>query len=350
MSMQYVIRSAKFMGFTELVEELGGNPERILSQVGISLAQLQDPETLVSATAFVESLQLAAGLTQRTDFGLRLGMRQGVDVLGPLGLLARQCADAGEAFRMMSRFVGLHNPGSVVGMEIQGSKAYLTYDDVTPKLPRNPQICDLALGVAMEMMGLFLGKEWRPNGVYFAHRRPDDISFYQEVFRAPLFFDQEIYALKIDASALSVSVNETDPELKEFFAGYVSELQLRLKSNTTSTVDHLIRSLLSTGHCSEARVAKMLQMHPRTLQRKLLSEGHSFQDLLNQVRSELAVSYLSASDIPLTEVATVLGYSELSAFSRFFKGYFGISPSAYRSKKLPLSTYSAQLMQKRAAG
>ncbi|MBU3069376.1 AraC family transcriptional regulator [Aestuariicella sp. G3-2] len=348
--MHYVIRSAKFMGFSELVEELGGDPERILSQVGISPAQLQDPEALISATAFVESLQLAADLTQHSDFGLRLGVRQGVDVLGPLGLLARQCADAGEAFQMMSRFVGLHNSGSVVGMELQDSKAYLTYDDVTPGLPRNAQICDLALGIAMALMELFLGKEWRPDGVYFAHPRPEDISFYQAVFSAPLFFDQEIYALKFDVAALSVSVNETDPELKEYFARYVSELQLRLKSNTASTVDHLIRSLLSTGHCSEARVAKVLQMHPRTLQRKLLQEGHSFQGLLTQIRSELALSYLSASDIPLTEVATVLGYSELSAFSRFFKGHFGESPTTYRRKMRPLSTGSTQLAQKRASG
>ncbi|WP_439135827.1 AraC family transcriptional regulator [Pseudomaricurvus sp.] len=333
--MDNLIRAAALMGFPELVEELEGDPAAILEQVGISLEQLQQSETLLSATAFVRSLQLAADHTRCPDFGLRLGLRQGVDVLGPLGLLARQCADVKEALMMMSRYVDLHNPGSVVGVELQGSTAYLSYDDVTPGVPRNPQMCDLALGVAMELMTFFLGKDWRPNGVFFGHKKPEDIRYYQKVFNAPLFFDQEVYALSIHASALDVSISAADPELKDFFVRYVCELQRRNQSNLASTVEHLIRSLLSTGHCSEARVANILQIHPRTLQRRLREEGFSFKDLLAQVRSELALSYLSGSEASLIDIATVLGYSELSAFSRFFKGRFGLSPSEYKRQNMP---------------
>lgn len=332
--MDNLIRSTALTGFSELVRELGGDPDKILAQVGIRPQELEGSEGLLTTTAFVQALHLAATQTQFSDFGLRLGVRQKLETLGPVGLLARQCSDAREALLVISRYIRLHNPGSVVEVDVQSNKTYLSYDDITPGLPRNPQICDLALGMGVGLMTLFLGKDWRPSGVYFVHRKPDDLSYFQKVFKAPLFFDQEIYALSFESSALEVSLSAADPQLKDFFSRYVADLEHRHKSSTGTTVEHLIRSLLSTGQCSETKVAHILKVHPRTLQRKLKQEGSTFKGLLGQIRSELAVSYLSASDIPLTGIATALGYSELSAFTRFFKERFGLAPSEFKKKSL----------------
>jgi AraC-like DNA-binding protein len=72
-------------------------------------------------------------------------------------------------------------------------------------------------------------------------------------------------------------------------------------------------------------------MHLRTLQRQLDAENASFSDLLNGVRRDLAVRYLSNKGYSLLQVAEILGYSQLSSFTRWFSLEFGVSPSRWRA-------------------
>jgi AraC-like DNA-binding protein len=80
-------------------------------------------------------------------------------------------------------------------------------------------------------------------------------------------------------------------------------------------------------------VALTLGLNERTLQRKLKDEGTSFRDLQEQVRSSLAVNYMREPQFRLTDIAEMLGYSDLSVFSRSFKRWFGISPQKWRAKE-----------------
>ena len=79
------------------------------------------------------------------------------------------------------------------------------------------------------------------------------------------------------------------------------------------------------------KIAKTIGMSERTLQRKLKEKGTTFRSILDEIRKELAVSYVRDLDIPLSEIAFILGFSEQSAFSRAFKRLTGISPSEVRS-------------------
>lgn len=332
--MDNLIRAAAFLGFTDLARELGANPLEILQQVNITPQQLQNPDGLLSAKAFVNALQIASEKTGHTDFGLRLGRRQDINMLGPIGLLARQCNTVKEAFAVIGRYVNLHNPGAIVEVQTYNNRTLLCYDDTTPGLPRNPQICDLALALGMDLLRFFKGKVWKPKAVFFVHREPDDTSFYQSTFNAPLFFDQEIYGVEFDVGILDAEVKQPDPELKQFFSRYVVQLEDQYQRDTLSVVEQLIRSLLSTGRCTEASIADILQINRRTLQRKLKAEGTSFKQLLAQIRADLATQYLLESNIPFTVVASVLGYSELSAFTRFFKTHFGITPTQFKQTNI----------------
>jgi AraC-like DNA-binding protein len=77
-------------------------------------------------------------------------------------------------------------------------------------------------------------------------------------------------------------------------------------------------------------VAESLGMSPWTLQRRLKRDGVAFADLVKAARRDLALRYVRETDLPLTEVALALGYSELSAFSRAFHVWTGLSPQRYR--------------------
>lgn len=98
-----LVRAAAFLEFADLVRELGANPLEILKQVNIKPQQLQNPDDVVSATAFIGALQIAAERTGHYDFGLRLGQRQDVNMLGPVGMLARQCSTLKDATAVLER-------------------------------------------------------------------------------------------------------------------------------------------------------------------------------------------------------------------------------------------------------
>ncbi|MET0197707.1 MAG: helix-turn-helix transcriptional regulator, partial [Rhodococcus fascians] len=78
------------------------------------------------------------------------------------------------------------------------------------------------------------------------------------------------------------------------------------------------------------RVAALMLLHPRTLQRRLASEDTTFDALADDSRRELALSLLANTDVPLSAVSRQLGYSEPSTLTRSAKRWFGMTPLAKR--------------------
>ena len=80
-------------------------------------------------------------------------------------------------------------------------------------------------------------------------------------------------------------------------------------------------------------IARRLGMSRRTLARVLRSENAAFSDLLDASRQALSRRYLLEQQLPITEVAWLLGYSDLSSFTRAFTRWTGLTPKAYRNSK-----------------
>lgn len=328
--MNNLIRAAAFQGFTELVTELGANPEQILEQVSLTSELLSNTEQLVSSAAFIRALNIAAKDTYCPDFGLRLGERQNLQVLGAVGILARQAKTVSEAFTIVSRYFNLHNTDASLGIQTYNNKTLLVYDNTTPGHSRDSQVCDLALAASNSALQHFGGHNWTAKGVFFVHKAPQDISPYQRIFKAPLYFDQPQYAIEFENATLDIKHLDQDPEINAFFSEYVAKLAATYASNHTEIVSQLIRSLLSTGYCTEERIASILQVNRRTIQRRLKNEGSSFKQLLADIRLEMAKHFLRDTNLAMSDISIELGYSETSAFMRFFKQRTGLTALSFR--------------------
>ena len=92
----------------------------------------------------------------------------------------------------------------------------------------------------------------------------------------------------------------------------------------------VLRTELLKDTCSVTTVARLFSMHRRTLNRHLRTEGLAFRQVANQIRFEIACELLENTDMALGQVAAVLRYSELSAFTRAFRRWSGQTPSAWR--------------------
>jgi AraC-like DNA-binding protein len=100
--------------------------------------------------------------------------------------------------------------------------------------------------------------------------------------------------------------------------------------NFAESVRNQIKLNLSTTIPTIAEIAQLFGLSDHEFQHELHIHKLSFKSLLKAARQELSLHYLDSHDLPLTEVAILLGYSELSAFSRAFRNWTGMSPQRYR--------------------
>ena len=115
-------------------------------------------------------------------------------------------------------------------------------------------------------------------------------------------------------------------------ANRLQALQSNYPNNLESKVMQVITTLLPNGECSIGLSAKMLGLHPRTLQKRLKTEGLSFSQLLQNTRLQIAKHALRQPDNSVTDIALKVGYAEIAVFSRHFKKWTGLTPSQFKAK------------------
>jgi len=323
-------RSASLLGYAELVKELGGLPEELMSQVGLDIRLLDDPDQMMSSEALSALLDLSAAELNCPCFGLLLSQRQGIAILGPVGLIMRQSPTFLDAVTALQKYLHLHSEAGNFNLELEGGLAIIKYYANVGGEDHSRQITDLSLGVGCNVIRLYCGKSWKPRAVYLQHRVPPDLSPLTMVFRSPVSFGQEFNGIVFDASILSSTVDTFEPDMQRFLGKYLNELEQKRGQSTQHQVQIIIQGLLPKGHCSLKEVAGLMGLKERSLQRRLKLEGLGFQAILEQTRKDIAEDYLRSGGRNLTSLAGVLGYAELSVFSRAFKLWFGVAPSAYR--------------------
>src|SRR4029077_15740521 len=130
---------------------------------------------------------------------------------------------------------------------------------------------------------------------------------------------------------LDAAVPAPDAKMARYAQQYLDTIAACRKSTMTANVRECIYTMLPSGLCSADKVAARLGVDRRTVHRHLAREGQTFSSVMDSVRAELVTRYIENRDRPLASVAELLGFSALSAFSRWFKTQFGCSVSEWRS-------------------
>ena len=328
------VRSASIRGFEELVSELGGNSGDLLVGAGLAPDILVDEDRLFPSHQLNQLLELAARELNCESFGLQLSQKQELTILGPVALVVHQAATLAEGLRDLQRYLPIHSQAGKVESLLEGDMLTVRYIPQIPGGQSTRQLVDLTLGVAMKIFRLLSNNQWKPHRLYFTHRRPTEMRRYQSVFQAPLSFNQEFNGAIIHSSVLNTPINQGAAPLQKYVNDYLSTLELSYPESTEEQVMALMRRLLSTESCTQERIAGFMNVHPRVLQRRLKAANTSYQKLLVATRKDVARRYLEESSISITELSDILGYKEMSVFSRAFKKWYGVSPQNYTKKKV----------------
>jgi AraC-like DNA-binding protein len=255
--------------------------------------------------------------------------------MGPLGMLAVNAPSLGAALRHLCRYFPAMQEHSDLSLVADGDLMRLEYQIRDGRIAARRQDAELSIGIFNNFFRRCFGAAWSPEEVHFEHLRAAAAADYRALLNAPVYFAQSTNAIVFRRAALDAPMPAADPRLLPALLA-----ELRGRANAARPDDFIglvvrqIRAGFSDGDPSIERAAVGLGMSRAKLYRQLSGYGIEFSDLTQALRQELAMMYVVQSEIPLTEIAPLLGYSELSAFSRAFRRWTGVSPAAYRATRL----------------
>ena len=175
---------------------------------------------------------------------------------------------------------------------------------------------------------------WSPKEIRFEHQQPNETSEHERIFQCPIFFGATANEVVFDSEYLNLPIVMADARLCALLDRHATELLMRYprEDSLVERVRTLMKDELNGGDASLEMVAERLGMSARTLQRKLHGLGVSHQELLDEMRKDLAMRYLREPEMAVCEVAYLLGFSESSAFHRAFKRWTGTTPNEFRRR------------------
>lgn len=336
--MSSLIRATNLWGYDEQVRRKGGDPLPLLARYHIPPSEQRDDASFLVFKHLTGLLEDTAAELGDPAFGMMLAEYQGMDILGPISVIARSSKTVGDAINNVARYLHLHCPALAL------TTSLVTVDGI-PMIqlrfmidgeggPYRPQAHELSLANSVQVMKLLCGTDFLALSVHFMHPRLADDACYRKVYRCEAHFEQDWTGFYLPLSAFAMPLSSADHQTWQLAQRYLDSQQAPNANTLSEDVSRLINSLLPTGHCSSDAIASHLSMHKRTLQRRLAREGATYEQLLNDERSRMARQYLQEPNLGFAQITGLLGFSEQSTFTRACRDWFGLTPKAYRKQLL----------------
>jgi AraC-like DNA-binding protein len=313
------------------LERRGRDPGTLLKKTGIDRAALSLGSRIpvASQIAFLDLVGRALeddwiGLTLASDFDLR--------EMGLLYYVAASSGSLGEALQRLERYVQLGNEALVVRIR-KGSvcRIGLSYTQL-PRYRDRHQMELFAVSL-LRMCRQLVGQRIMPLSTSFTHHRSGDLRDVRRLFGDDVRFDAADDEICLEGTLLDAPVTSADPFLNDIMVKSCEEALARRSSNVSALrtrVENAIAPMLPHREASASAVARQLGMSERTLARRLKAEGTTFEKILDELRRELAIRYLAERDLPMSQIAWLLGYNSPSALTHACRRLTGKSPSAHR--------------------
>ncbi|MEW2482355.1 AraC family transcriptional regulator ligand-binding domain-containing protein [Mycobacterium sp. NPDC049093] len=327
-----VIRGTALTNFHQLVTELGGDSRALVDAAHIPYDDVGRHDRFISLPNGAQMLEDTAATLETPDFGRRLALRQGIDILGPVGLAGRNAASVAEAFLIFDKFMAAYSPSITarVTTHLDPNLRRFEFEYALNPAPPQAQAIELSLGVTLQVLRLFLGADYRPVAVHLPHPALTPTDDYQTYFGCPPSFFEPVAGFTLRTTDLQRPL-PTDRLAHQTAVDYLAQVMGESNPTTSQLVRSLVRQLLPTGVVGLTDIARHIGLHPKALQRRLLAENATFADLVDQTRRESAQRLLLDTDLSLDQLCHQLGYAEQSVLTRSCKRWFGTTPTAYRN-------------------
>jgi AraC-like DNA-binding protein len=310
----------------------GNNLELLLSRVGMTVDQIDDPEKRIDACNQVNFLEAAARALNDDFIGLSLAEEFDCRDLGLPYYVMASSDTLGGAWKRASRYSRLTNEAIVLQYrEALEPTLRLTYTGI-PRLADRHQI-EFCIVAIVHLSRLLSGRQFLPKHVSMMHDRSEGISKFTRLLGNDIEFASDADEIWFPAGSADWALVNADSRLNKILLKVCEESLSVRKSNNGPfriTVENTIAPLLPHGQAQAHVIAKKLGMSERSLARRLAEEGLTFKEVLQQLKASLANRYLEDERIPITRIAWLLGFEEASSFSHACRRWTGKSPRELR--------------------
>jgi AraC-like DNA-binding protein len=319
--------------FGTLVVDLGGEPDTLLRAIGITPGV--DPFDHLRATyrQFVALLELAAGRLGCLDFGMQLAVRQARTAFaGPLGDGMRAARNLDDALNFVCAHSYAHSLAASIWRKpsLSGKHTLVGHDILVEGLPDQGQAMEYMLLVGNLAIADLTGQHVRARQVLFRHQPIATPKTYRHSFGCEVRFGRGVDAVLYSQADLSCPIPARNAQAYRIATTTIQAQFSRHAPPLHAHMRGLITHFLGTDHCTKEHLAAQLGLHPRTLARRLATEGTSFQRIKDQVRRDRLLYYTRQTRMAFTVISERLGFSEQAVMTRSCRKWFAMSPTDLR--------------------
>ena len=325
------VRVGPVAAIPALLQKHANEPaEQILAEVGLELGLFADPDNSISFVKLGQLLNLCVKRTGIAHFGLLVGQQTGPTSVGQLAELMVHAPNVGTALHSMILHVCLNDRGVVPTLTAEYGVAKLGSAVYIPMHEGIRQIADATLTIMCNLLRALCGEAWAPAEVRFSHTQPRNTKPYESFFQAPLVFEADENALVFPARWLQQPLPGADIKQHILTLKRLTTIEAGMGIDFDEQIYSILRPLIVSQTCSSEHLARMLSLHPRTLNRRLQDHGTSYREIVGKLRYEVAMQLLLDTNMPLIKISTILGYADASVFTRAFRRWSGVTPSTWR--------------------
>jgi AraC-like DNA-binding protein len=322
--------------FPELVIERGGDPAALMQRAGIGLENLSDGGSDASYRQVVHLMELAATALDCPDFGMRLAaLQNGGRMFGPLGLVMKNSRTFGDALDYVGKHSYAHSLAARIWFDRSRSEKaiFVGHDILLDRMPNKVQAIEQILlaghCAAMDMTG----GQARARRVHFRHQPVSSLKTYRRYFGCEVRFGQNEDGVLFSERDLTRPIVDADARVYQATIAFIDAEFTCHEPPLHVQARGVIMRFLGTEHCNNERIAAELNLHPRTLHRRLTEEGMSFQQIKDQVRCDAMLYYVRETDLDFSVISEKLGFAEPSVMTRYCNHWLSVSPTKLRSQR-----------------
>ena len=306
----------------------------LLRIAGMSPEDLDDDADLtIKFTDFAQIWEKAAELADDPCLGLHFSAEGELTYGNPIGYVSKTAPTLRAFLASLAQFTPVFSEAFEFDIADLDKSGTLRWHIHAPADTPTRQMMEGAMVALVRGVRTLTGRAIRPASVSFTHFRDQHREAFDHFFGCAVTFGAAHNAVVFRQDHLDLPLLTQDARLHGILRDVCSRVMAERASGSTTTarrVEKYMSDNIENGWPSQDSIARHLGLSKRTLARRLADEGTSFRDVSNGLRSALAARYVRDSDLPLTEIAFMLGYTDVSAFSNAFHRWTGSPPNRFR--------------------
>jgi AraC-like DNA-binding protein len=317
------------------LQDAGIDPASVMLGAGLTIEDVQDSKRRLDTTAQVRVLELAAKELQDDCIGFRLAGRFELGEIGLLYYVMASSERLADALRNAERYCAINNEGVrlrvsldrrlVIGLE------YLNIDRLSDR-----HHMEFWLVTLIRICRTVTSSRLAPKQIKLRHFRPQTPPHVRSFLGCEIDFGADSDEILFPKPIAALPVADSDAHLNKLLIQYADEAlsnRVSRRASIRSQTEEQIAQLLPHGKANASEIARRLGTSRRTLARALSAEGAAFSGVRETLRQALAKRYLRQRDLPISEIAWLLGYNEISSFTHAFVRWTGLTPKTFRNSK-----------------